>query len=150
MSYQEKNVTVSLVTHLLIVGYFLFNLYQMYQVGSLVANKIFVLWAVVISATILVTIIGSILTNILLAIVHAIRTRGETEERFVEDERDQLIGLKGMRVSYVAFSIGVLIAMLTFVFGQPPLVMFSLLIFSSIAAQIIGDFSQIYLYRKGF
>jgi hypothetical protein len=40
--------------------------------------------------------------------------------------------------------------MLTFVFGQPPLVMFSLLIFSSITAEIIGDISQIYLYRRGF
>ncbi len=150
MSYQEKNVTVSLVSHLLIVGYFLFNLYQLYQTGGLVAAQVFGLWAVVILAAILVTIIGSILTNIMLAIVHAIRTRSETEERFVEDERDQLIGLKGMKVSYIAFSIGVLLAMLTFVFGQPPLVMFSLLIFSSIAAQIIGDLSQIYLYRKGF
>jgi hypothetical protein len=150
MSYQEKNVTVSLVTHLLIVGYFLFNLFQMVQSGGLVANRVFVLWAVVIIATILANIIGSILTNILLAILHAIRTRGETDERFIEDERDQLIGLKGMKVSYIAFSLGVLAGMLTFVFGHPPLVMFSLLVFSSIAAQIIGDISQIYLYRKGF
>ena len=149
MSYQEKNVTVSLFTHLLIVGYYLVNLFQMYQTSGLVASRVFGLWAVVIIATIIVTIIGSILTNIVLAIVHAIRTQGE-EEHFIEDERDQLIGLKGMKVSYIAFSIGVLLAMLTFVFGQPPLVMFSLLIFSSIAAQIIGDISQIYLYRKGF
>jgi hypothetical protein len=150
MSYQEKNVTVSLVTHLLIVGYFLFNLYQMVQAGGLIANRVFVLWAVVIIATILANIIGSILTNILLAILHAIRTRGETEERFIEDERDQLIGLKGMKVSYIAFSLGTLAAMLTFVFGHPPLVMFSILVFASIAAQIIGDVSQLYLYRKGF
>jgi len=44
----------------------------------------------------------------------------------------------------------VLIAMLSFAFGQPPLVMFSLLILSSILGEIIGDISQLYLYQKGF
>ena len=150
MSYQEKNITVSLVSFLLIVGYYLVNVVQMLQQGGLVPNRLFSLWAVVIIAGIIVNIIGSILTNIVLAIVHAIKTGGKEEERFLEDERDKLIGLKGVRVSYVTFSIGVLIAMLTFVFGQPPLVMFSSIIFFSIAAEIMGDVSQIFLYRRGF
>ena len=149
MSYQEKNITVSLVSFLLIVGYYLVNVVQMLQQGGLVPNRLYSLWAVVIIAGILINIIGSILTNILLAILHAIRTRGKEEERFIEDERDKLIGLKGVRVSYVTFSIGVLIAMLTFVFGQPPLVMFSAIIFFSIVAEIAGDISQIFLYHRG-
>jgi hypothetical protein len=150
MSYQEKNVTVSLVSTLLILGYYLANMFQMYQDGGLVAARVFRLWAIVIVAGIIVNIISSILTNIVLSIVHAIKTRTEEEERFIEDERDKLIGLKGMRVSYITFSIGVLLAMLTFVFGQPPLVMFSLIIFFSLVAEIIGDISQIYRYRRGF
>lgn len=150
MSYQEKNITVSLVTTLMIMGYFGINVLPMYQAGALVPAKIFTLWAIVIVVSILVNIIGSILTNILLSIVHAIRTRSEEEERFIEDERDRLIGLKGVKVSYITFSIGVLLSMLTFVFGQPALVMFSLIIFFSLAAEIIGDISQIYLYRRGF
>jgi hypothetical protein len=40
--------------------------------------------------------------------------------------------------------------MLTFVLGQPPLVMFSLLIFFGLLAQIIGDTSRMILYRRGF
>lgn len=150
MSYQEKNITVSLVSTLLILGYYLANMFQMYQDGGLVAVRVFRLWAIVIVAGIIVNIVSSILTNIVLSIVHAIKTRMEEEERFIEDERDKLIGLKGMRVSYIAFSIGVLLAMLTFVFGQPPLVMFSLIIFFSLVAEIIGDISQIYRYRRGF
>jgi hypothetical protein len=150
MSYQEKNITVSLVSHLLVVGYYLVNLFQMQQAGGLVSTRVFSLWAIVIVAIIVMNIVGNILTHILLSIVHAIKTGSEQEERFIEDERDKLIGLKGSKVSYIAFSIGVLIAMLTFAFGQPPLVMFSLLILSSIVAEIIGDFSQLYIYRKGF
>ena len=149
MSYQEKNITVSLVSFLLIVGYYLANVVQMLQQGGLVPNRLYSLWAVVIIAGILINIIGSILTNILLAILHAIRTGGKEEERFIEDERDKLIGLKGVRVSYVTFSIGVLIAMLSFVFGQPALVMFGAIIFFSIVAEIAGDISQIFLYHRG-
>ena len=95
-------------------------------------------------------IVGNILTHILLSIVHAIKTRSEHVENYIEDERDHLIGLKGDKVSHIAFSIWVRIAMLGFAFGQPPRVMFSLLILSSIVSEIIGDLSQLYLYRKGF
>ncbi len=150
MSYQEKNITVSLVSYLMIAGYYLLNLFKMFQEGGLVSTRLFSLWAIVIIATILVNIIGSILANILLSIVHAIRTRTNETERFIADERDKLIELKGVKASYITFSVGVLLAMLTFVFGQPPLVMFSVIIFFSIAAEIMGDISQIYLYRRGF
>ncbi|PKO13650.1 MAG: hypothetical protein CVU39_17625 [Chloroflexi bacterium HGW-Chloroflexi-10] len=150
MSYQEKNITVSLMSHLLIVGYYLINLFQMLQEGGLVSTRLFGLWAIVIISIIIVNIIASILTNIVLSIVHAIKTRTNETERFIADERDKLIELKGGRASYITFSIGVLLSMLTFVFGQPPLIMFSMIIFFSIAAEIIGDVSQIFLYRKGF
>jgi hypothetical protein len=149
MSYQEKKVTVSLAAHLFIAGYYLFNVNRMLQDGGLNAGELFSLWAVVIITAILITIFGNILANIILSIIHAIRTGGEEAERFIEDERDKLIELKGSRVSYIIFSIGVLGAMLTFVFGQSPLVMFSLIILSSITAEIAGNVAQIILYRKG-
>jgi hypothetical protein len=149
MSYQEKSVTVSLTAYLMIVGYYLFNVFQMFQGGGLVASQLFSLWAVVIVAGIIVVISGNILANIILSIVHAIRTGGEEGERFIEDERDKLIDLKGNKVAYITFSVGVLLAMLTFVFGQPPLVMFSIIIFFSIAAEIAGNLAQIILYRRG-
>lgn len=149
MSYQQTNITVSLVSHLLITGYYLVNVLQMQQAGGLVDSRLFKLWAIVIIAAIFVTIIGTILTNIVLSIVHAIKTQSDKPVRLVEDERDKLIGLKGSRASYIAFSIGVLIAMLSFVFGQPALVMFSVLIFASLAGEIIGDIFQLYFYGRG-
>lgn len=149
MSYQEKSVTVSLVAYLMIVGYYLSNVFQMVQDGGLVAGQLFRLWAVVTVTGILVVIAGNILANIILSIVYAIRTGGQESERFIEDERDKLIDLKGSKVAYITFSVGVLIAMLTFVFGQPPLVMFSIIIFFSIAAEIASNTAQIFLYRRG-
>jgi hypothetical protein len=150
MSYQEKNITVSLVSHLLIAGYFLINWFQMYLGEGLISAKVFSLWVTVIVAVIIVNIVASILTNIVLSIVHAIKTRSNETERFITDERDQLFELKGGKGSYITFSIGVFLSMLTFFFGQPPLVMFSLIIFCSITAEIIGDVLKIHFYHRGF
>ena len=150
MSYQEKNITVYLVSQLLIVGYYLLNLSQMLRVGALVSTRVYSLWLLVIATSIIVNIIASILTNIVLSIVHAIRTRTNESERFIEDERDKLIELKGMRSSYITFSLGVLVSVLFFVSGQPALVMISMMIFFAITAEIVGAISQIYLYRRGF
>jgi hypothetical protein len=150
MSYQEKNITVSLVSYLLIAVYYCVNILQMLQDGGLVSARLFSLCAVVIIATIFVNIIASVLTNILLTIIYAIQTKSKETERFIADERDKLIELKGTKITHITYSLGVLVAMLTFVFGQPPLVMFGLIIFFAIVAEIIGDISQIYFYRRGF
>ena len=149
MSYEEKNITVSLVSHLLIAVYYVINWFQMYQAGELVANRLFGLWAIVIVANMAVNIIASILTNILLTILEAIQSRKYEEPQFIADERDELIGLKGTRLSYFVFSIGVLISMLIFAFGNSPLMMVSLIIFSGVLGQIAGDLWCIYLYRRG-
>jgi len=149
MSYQEKNITVSLVNFTLILGFYLIRVFQMIQGGSFNPTNVFRLWGIVIILGIVVTILGTILTHIVLAIVQAIRTQTEPVEDYTSDERDKLIELKGSRIAYIMFSLGVFVSMLTFVFDTPPLVMFSLLILSSIIAEIIGGVSQLYFYRRG-
>ena len=149
MSYRETNIYVSLVSNLLVLGYYLVNWLPMYQEGGLDSAKVFRLWVIVIVATIVLNILGNILTSIVLSIAHAIKTQTNEEPHFIEDERDKFIALKGVKASYIAFSIGVFLSMLTFVFGQPPLVMFSLIIFFSVTAEIIGDIFQLYFYRRG-
>jgi uncharacterized membrane protein len=149
MSYQEKNITVSLFSHLLIGVYYLANLLPIIQSSELVAGRLYALWSIVIAVNIVVNIIASILTNILLTIVEAIRSRKYEDPQFIEDERDKLIGLKGIRSTYFTFSIGVLLSVFAFIYGQPPLMMISLIVLFSILAEIIGDVSKIYLYRRG-
>lgn len=149
MSYQEKNITVSLVSHLLILAYYLLNLFPIIQSGEWIASELYGLWAIVIGVNILVTIIGTIMTNILLTIVEAIRSQKYEDPRFITDERDHLIELKGIRASYVTFSVGVLISVFAFIFGQPPLMMISLIFVFSILAEIVGDIAQIILYHRG-
>lgn len=151
MSFQEKNITVSLTTSTLILGYFIIRVIQLFQSESYNSTNVFRLWGIVIGLTIITTILGTILTHIVSAIIEAIKT-GEENPKIedFEDERDQLINLRGTKVTYIVLSIGVFLSMLAFVFGQPPLVMFSLLILSGSMAQVIGDISRLVLYRRGF
>ena len=151
MSFQEKNITVSLVNFTLILGFYSIRVLQMIQGGSFNSTNIFRLWGITIVLAIIVTIVATILTHIGSAILHAIKT-GEEKSKMedIEDERDKLIDLRGTKITYLVSSIGVFLSMLTFVLGQPPLVMFSLLIFFGLVAQIIGDITRLVLYRRGF
>jgi hypothetical protein len=150
MSFQEKNITVSLVNFILIWGFYLIRVFQMIQGGSFNSTNVFRLWGIVIAMAVVVTIFATILTHIVSAIIQAIKTKGEPNIEDIADERDRLIDLRGTKVTYFVSSIGVFLSMLTFVLGQPPLVMFTLLIFFGVVAQIIGDISRLYLYRRGF
>jgi hypothetical protein len=150
MSFQEKNITVSLVNFILILGFYSIRVFQMIWGGSFDSTNVFRLWGIVIALAVVVTIFATILTHIVSAIIHAIKT-GEEKSNIedIEDERDQLIDLRGTKVTYFVTSIGGFLSMLTFVLGQPPLVMFTLLIFFGVVAQIIGDGLRLYLYRRG-
>jgi hypothetical protein len=118
---------------------------------SFTSTNVFRLWGIVIVMAIVLTILGTILTHIFSAIIQAIQTGEEDPEiDDVEDERDKLIDLRGTKNTYIFSSIGVFLAMLTFVFGQPALVMFTLLIFFGLVAQLVGDISRLVLYRRGF
>ena len=150
MSFQEKNVTVSLVNFSLILGFYLIRLFQMIQGGSFNSSNVFRLWGIVIVLAVIVTIFATILTHIISAVIQAIKTKEEPDIEDIADERDKLIDLRGTKITYFVSSIGVFLSMLTFALGQPPLVMFTLLIFFGVVAQIIGDITRLYLYRRGF
>jgi hypothetical protein len=150
MSFQEKNIAVSLSIFSLILVFFLIRILQMVQTDSFTSPNVFRLWGIIIVLAIVGTISVTILTHILSAIIEAVRTQEEPDVQGIQDERDTLIDLRGTRITYTVSSLGVLAAMLSYVLGQPALVMFTLLILAGIFAQIVGDLSRLYLYRRGF
>lgn len=150
MSTEEKNIAVTFWSYVCIMIYFVARWVHMYQTIGLDKATIFGLWATVIAAIILVSIIGSILTQIVLAIVHAIKTQSNKPERMVTDERDKMIKLRGDKLGYIIFSIGVFIGMITYVLNQPTLIMFSIIVFFSIFSEIVADLFQLIIYRRGF
>ena len=151
MSFQEKNITVTLASFTLILIFFSIRVAQMLKTDSFTSANVIGLWVVVIIFAIVVTVIGMILTHAVSAAVIAIKT-GDDDPDYedFEDERDKLINLKGTNVTYTVASLGTFLAMLTFALGQEPLIMFTLLIFFGVLAQVIGDISRLMLYRRGF
>ncbi len=150
MSFQEKNITVSLSTFTIILGFYLIRVFQLVQSESFNSTNMFRLWGIIALLAVIGTILATIFTLIASGIVHKVRTNEDPHIEDIQDERDQIIDLKGTRVAYTFSSIGVALSMLTFVFGQPPLVMFSLLIFFGVLAQVIADIWRLTLYRRGF
>ena len=149
MSFQEKNIAVSLATFVLIMGFYLASLLPLAQSGALAAGPVFRLWGIVAVLATVGTVALTIATHVASQAIERITTRAGRQITGLRDERDNLIDLRGTSVAYRVSSIGVALAMLTLVFGQPPLVMFTLIIFVGLAAQIIADLSRLYLYRKG-
>jgi DMSO reductase anchor subunit len=150
MSFQEKNTTVSLSIFVIILGFYLIRVFQMVQHESFNSTNVFRLWGIIIVLAVIGTILATILTHIAGGIIHKVRTNEDPHIEDIQDERDQIIDLKGTRVAYTFSSIGVALSMLTFVFGQPPLVMFTLLIFFGVLAQVVADIWRLTLYRRGF
>ena len=151
MSFQEKNITVTLISFSLILIFYTTRVFQMAADGGLNSTDLFRLWGIVIVLSIIVTIIGMILTHIVSAIVIAIQTGDENPDiEDIKDERDELIDLKGTKITYTITSIGSFFAMITFVLGQSPLVMFALLVLFGLVAQVIGDVTRLVIYRRGF
>src|SRR5262245_5033371 len=150
MSMQQRNAVVSLVIFSLIFIVFCLRVLQMHLAQTFIAANVFWLWGIITLVAFVATILGTIIPNNVFVIVHTVRTKEEPQEsEWLEDERDRLIQLKGTRVSYIVFSLGVLIAMLSFILSQPPLVMFTLLIASGLIAQIVGDVYRLLRYDRG-
>lgn len=151
MSFQEKNIAVTLASFSLILVLLILWIGRMVSNDTFTSTNVFIMWGVVIVMAIVVTIVATILTHIVSAIIEAVRSGGkEPEIDDTADERDRLIDLRGTKVTYTFSSIGVLLAMLTYVLGQEALVMFTLLIIVGVLAQVVGDVYRLTLYRRGF
>ena len=89
MSFQQRNVIVTLVNFSLILAVLVIRVLLMVAGGSFNPTRVFRLWGIVIVLAVFVTIFATILTHIVYAIIQAIRT-GEQNPKLedFEDERD--------------------------------------------------------------
>lgn len=150
MTFKEKNITVTFASFSVILLFFLFRVLQMISTENFTEENVIRLWIITIILGIFVTIVGTILTHIFSAVIEAISTGNEEPEiEDLEDERDRLIDLKGTKITYAISALGTFLSMLTFALGQPPLIMFTLLIFFGVLAQVLGDISRLAYYRGG-
>lgn len=149
MTFQQKNVTVTLASFSLLLIFFLMRITQLVRTENFNNSSVIRLWIFVVVFAIGVTVVGMILTHGTSAVFEVIRTGNDKAEiDDTIDERDQLIDLKGTKLTYTFTSLGTFLAIMAFAFGQSALVMISLLLFFGIAGQIAGDVRRLQLYQQ--
>ena len=147
MSYQEKKSIVNIFSALLITGIYGWIIYQRHLDGRFDLSDDYQKWGVLFLIFIGVSIVARIIIYIVFHIINAIATREEDVP--VEDERDKLIKLKSTRNSYLAFTMGFVLAITALAFGMPVYSIFVIFIVSGLISEILENSSQIYYYRKG-
>jgi len=147
MSYQEKKISVSIISSILI-----FTLYTLYAInkaeeGSITSASDFSFWGSFILVLLPVSIIAKIIIHIGFVIFNKIATN-EDEPSF-EDELDKIIELKADRISLYVFFFGFILSMIPLVTDLPTYLTFLVLILFGFLSDLLGRIAQLYFYRKG-
>lgn len=148
MSYHERKSIVAIVSSVLTTVVYSFYVYQRYLAEGVEILNSPQFWGVTFFVFILVSIVAGILVTIGFTIHYRLTTK-ETEPT-ITDERDALIELKATRNSYYAFIAGVLLSMGLLALNMPLWGTFIGLTYSGLAASLVDDVTQFYLYRRGF
>jgi hypothetical protein len=145
---REKRILVTLISSMLILGFYSLYVYQKYMAGNLDVINDFRFWGKAFLILIPVSIVAQIIIHIVFFIINKIVTNEDIPT--ITDERDKLIELKAIRISHWVFIFGFLLSMGSQAFGMPPFIMFITLIYSGFIAAIASEIAKIYYYRKGF
>ena len=93
----------------------------------------------------------SIVANMVMSMIFSVVYSMATHEKgaFLADERDKFIEVRAFRNAVSVFTCGFFLAMGSLVLDMSPSVMFIVMMGSGFAAVMVGNISQLYLYRKG-
>ena len=147
MGQKEKQVLVSLIASLIIIVFYSLWVFNRYIESNPEIINDLKFWGRSFIVLIPVAIIAQIVIHILFAIINKIVTDEDISDK--DDERDKLIELKSLRVSYWVFIIGFMSAMGAVALGMELWVMFVTLIVSGFLSDLISSSVKIWYYRKG-
>ena len=148
MTYEERNNLVAILTNILVMGWLTARLLGMNGEGAFGGPDGLAVWAQtvlwVIPASVGVTIIATILFNILFAIA----TRDENPS-FIIDERDRQIAIRGMVTTMIVASAGFIGALIALAFGWTALLALTVILYGFAAGDLIGSIVKLVLWRRG-
>jgi hypothetical protein len=147
MSAHERQAIVSLLTTLLLAVFFAVYVLPRYPAGNPYAPEVFHFWGLAFVVLVPVSIVTNIVVSIVFSMAYAMATR-QTASSFA-DERDKFIELRSLRNALYVFITGFSLAMGSLAIGMPPSVMFIILMASGYGSGVVGNISQLYLYRQG-
>ena len=147
MDVKEKRILISLVSSVLIMGFYAWYVYSRHIDGNPDILNDFSFWG----KSFLILIPVAVVTQIIIQIVFAIYIHATSKEEIdpIDDERDKLIELKAIKISHYIFIVGFMLAMGSLALGWRPWVMFVILISSGFIASTVNEIARLYFYRKG-
>ncbi len=160
MSYQEKRTVTSILVGVLVMGAYCVYAFGKYRSGAAgLDDPRFwgVTMLVFIGVGVVSAIIVQIVFHILFSISIAVKERNGDQERIgkaveaavVEDEMDQLIELKAMRVGFAICGAGFIGALVSLVFHCPIGIMLNILFLSFSVGSLAEGALSLYYYRAG-
>lgn len=148
MSIKEKRIIATTISNLLIFAVYFVIILRMYQDGRFDGEDAARLVGQSVLILIGAQIVANIVVSIVVAIIHAIATR--EEEPDITDERDKLIELRALRLSFILFASSFAGAIASLALGASYFFAFQVMLVAGAVSDVIGNVFRLYLYRRGF
>ena len=149
MSFEERNTISGILISLVSWAIMITTLARNTTAGFYDGPDGPMLWARSVLWLILICIGIGIVLTILFTIAYAIVT-GDKRPTTLRDERDGIIGLRGIQATLITMSIGIVAAIATLAYGLPLLVALNMILASCALGDLAGMLVKLVLYRRGF
>ncbi|WP_298503484.1 hypothetical protein [uncultured Maribacter sp.] len=150
MTIQVQKVVFNFVTTILIMGGYLFYVFEIQ--GDINLPKVLDIkfWGVFILELTMLMVLAKIILFILFAIFKKVNNRNKDEEDlgFI-DERDKLIEMKSDRYSHWIAMFGFMVSMIPVSMGYSVHYMFITILSFGFVSSVMSDVWKIYFYNKG-
>ena len=149
MSFEERNAVSGILVCFVTWGVMLSVLLQKTAAGLFDGSAGLEHWARAVLWLMLIGIGIAIVMTILFNVAYAVIT-GEKKPDFLRDERDTLIGLRGIQATLIVLTIGIIGAIVALAFGTSILAVLNIILAACALSSLASDVTKLVLYRRGF
>lgn len=163
MTYKEKQVWVTMLSGIIILGLYLKKAISTFMLKGEVVYDDTAFWAktmllyigVGIVLVILMLIVFNILGVVSAEVINKIRrtqgvnVEGSVDFDDVEDEMDRLISLKAGQISYMVVGIGFVLGLVILALNGAPGVMMNITYMSFLLGGVLEGVIKLYYYKRG-
>jgi hypothetical protein len=146
MSFEERNTFTAILTDLLVVGLFVWQITTRNAAGAFDGPDGFALWAKLVLIMIGVSILASIVLTLLITLAFRL-IRGERMPPHLVDERDHLIRLRGTQVTLLLASAVFVGAIAALAFGASLFLTLNLMLAAFAVGTVGGSLTRVALQR---
>ena len=147
MSYAEREALAGLITSLIVIGLFLWQLSGQQAAGAFDGPDALQLWARAVLVLIGWSIGIAIVVNVAFAILRPLLTGEKSDDR--RDERDRDIDRRSLTWAWYLLSFGLLAVIISLAFGDTAFNAMNMVLALCVLSEAFRDAAKLILYRRG-